>query len=93
MPLVGLDRTGHRYEHPDRTGPDTQICRTGPAGLTFLNIIQEKIMKKKIENFEKKFWIYFYIKGSGVREGKKNGSPESGHFEICRTSGPDVMSG
>ena len=21
------------YEFPDRTGPDTQICRTGPAGL------------------------------------------------------------
>ena len=20
------------YEFPDRTGPDTQICRTGPAG-------------------------------------------------------------
>ena len=23
------------YEFPDRTGPDTQICRTGPAGLTY----------------------------------------------------------
>ena len=20
------------YEFPDRTGPDTQLCRTGPAG-------------------------------------------------------------
>ena len=41
-------------------------------------------MKKKFEkkNFEKKklkilkffFWIFFYIKGSGVREGKKRKS-------------------
>ena len=29
------------YEFPDRTGPDTQICRTGPAGypnLIFKNM-------------------------------------------------------
>ena len=24
------------YEFPDRTGPDTQICRTGPAGLDWI---------------------------------------------------------
>ena len=57
-------------------------------------------MKKKLKkNFEKKnflnnfFFVFFYIKGSGVRKGKKTGSPESGHFKICRTSGPDVISG
>ena len=27
--VVGLDRTGHEF--PGRTGPDIQICRTGPA--------------------------------------------------------------
>ena len=33
------------YEFPDRTGPDTQICRTGPAGLNWiwtLNILTTK---------------------------------------------------
>ena len=28
-PTVGLDWA---YEFPDRTGPDAQICQTGPAG-------------------------------------------------------------
>ena len=30
-----------------------------------------KKFEKKNENFENIFWIFFCIKGSGVREGKK----------------------
>ena len=55
--------------------------------------IEKKILKKKIENFEIKFLDFFSIL-KGPESGKeKTGSPESGHFKICRTSGPDVISG
>ena len=30
--LKGRARPDWAYEFPDRTGPDTQICLTGPAG-------------------------------------------------------------
>ena len=44
-------------------------------------------LRKKIENFEKYFWIFFYIKGSGVREGKKT---EVRNPDISRFAGlPD----
>ena len=48
----------------------------------------KKILKKK-----KKILDLFSIL-KGPESGKeKTGTPESGHFKICRTSGPDVMSG
>ena len=49
--------------------------------------LKKKFWKKKIENFEKFFWIFFYIKGSGVREGKK---PEVRNPDISKFAGlPD----
>ena len=92
--LTGQDRTPKFAGQvlPDRT----------KSGLTFLNILlhkkttknyEKKILKKKIkkiffENFEIFFfWIFFYIKGSGVREGKK---PEVRNPDISKFSGlPD----
>ena len=47
------------YEFPDRTGPDTQICRTGPAGPDWIRTYNFKFftikINKKRKNF-KKFW-------------------------------------
>ena len=105
------------YEFPDRTGPDTQICRTGPAGpdwirtYTFqhftyqlqviyshiwchklLNLISKQKKKNLKFFFEKEIWFFFFdlkffwffflifssIFKSGVREGKRPVSRQSG---------------
>ena len=39
------------------------------------------------------FWLFFLLLRVRSPGRKKTGSPESGHLKICRTSGPDVMSG
>ena len=39
------------------------------------------------------FWFFFLLLRVRSPGRKKTGSPESGHLKICRTSGPDVMSG
>ena len=122
------------YEFPDQTGPDTQICRTGPAGpdwiqtesglkfLTFYlttsmgyQLSYDKVLghkfgvkksklgciwkkkKKKILKFFKKFFLIFssiFKSAKSPASGRKNILfPDSPDSEICRTSGPDVMSG
>ena len=35
------------YEFPDRTGPDTQICRTGPAGPDWIQTYISNIFPNK----------------------------------------------
>ena len=90
--LTGQDQTPKFAGQvlPDRT----------KSGLTFLNIllhkntrknyekkIWKKIKKKKMKMLEIFFWIFFYIKESGVWEGKK---PEVRHPDISKFAGlPD----
>ena len=46
------------YEFSDRTGPDTQICRTGPAGQVLPDRTKSGLTfyytKKTTKNYEKK---------------------------------------
>ena len=53
----------------------------------------KKNLKKK-KNFKKNFLNFFLSLRVRSPGREKTGSPESGHFKICRTSGlEDVMSG
>ena len=60
--------------------------------------MKKKKLKKFFENFFCNFFFDFFfdfllflrVRSPGSKE---TGSPESGHLKICRTSGPDVMSG
>ena len=91
--LTGQDRTPKFAGQvlPDRT----------KSGLTFLNILlhkntrknyEKKNLKKKLKILKKNFGFISILKG--LESGKeKTGSPESGHFKICRASWPNVMSG
>ena len=50
-------------------------------------IWKKNFWKKKLKILKKNIWIFFYIKGSGVREGKK---PEVRNPDISRFAGlPD----
>ena len=42
------------YEFPDRTGPDTQICRTGPARPDWIQTYIFKNLTKQNKKYEKK---------------------------------------
>jgi hypothetical protein len=100
------------YEFPDRTGLDTQICRTGPAGpdwirtYTFqhftyqLQVIYSHIWCHKLLNLiskQKKKNLKFFFEKRGFtvrRPGRKTSGFQTVRIlKICRTSGPDVMSG
>ena len=102
------------YEFPDRTGPDTQICRTGPAGPDWIRTcifkhftyqvwvinshkirsldihLVSKVNKKNLKNF-----FFLFLKVLKVRrpERKTSGFRTVRILKICRTSGPDMMSG
>ena len=105
------------YEFPDPTGPDTKICRTGPAGpdwirtYTFqhfthqVRVIYSQIWCHKLLNLInkqkkswKKIWLFFFFLFSRGFTVRRPGRKTSGFrtvriLKICRTSGPDVMSG
>ena len=51
------------YEFPDQTGPDTQICRTGPAGPNWIQTYIFKHFTKQInkKKFEKNFLDFFLL--------------------------------
>ena len=80
------------YEFPCQRGPDTQICWTGLPDRTESGLIILNILPLNRKKYEKKTVFFFYFEKSSPGR-KKSGFRTLRILKICRTSGPDVMSG